>query len=306
MKRKLIRQGRNALTLTLPSEWVKRNSLDAGDEVDVIGSEGPLVIGSKQSPISKTLELTLESNNPWYVGQIVRYGYLANYDQVILYFNSPDVLKEILKVCNYLLGFEATEQGTDYCILQNLAKESEKEYGNLQRKVFLLTISLFDSIINVLKEKQEFDEIELIKSTNNNILKFALFCRKVILKGGQSTKINNLNEYILLQRLTMISNNLVYLSKSVKDRKSTGNERLLYSLGWCKDIYQIFYGAFYSKDINSIIKLNENRKKFFGEFENEIVKSNATTNISLYYIAENIRLISSSGSLLLQIIQSEP
>lgn len=40
MKRKIIKQGHNTLTVTLPSEWTKKLQLGAGDEVDIIENSG--------------------------------------------------------------------------------------------------------------------------------------------------------------------------------------------------------------------------------------------------------------------------
>ena len=35
MKRKIIRQGHNTLTITLPSDWAKRFNIEAGKEIDL-------------------------------------------------------------------------------------------------------------------------------------------------------------------------------------------------------------------------------------------------------------------------------
>jgi len=44
MKRKIIKQGHNTLTITLPSEWVKKLNLNAGDEIEVYERDSGLVI----------------------------------------------------------------------------------------------------------------------------------------------------------------------------------------------------------------------------------------------------------------------
>ena len=46
MKRKLVKQGNNALTVSLPSDWSKLNRLAAGDEVDVEIVGKNVIIGS--------------------------------------------------------------------------------------------------------------------------------------------------------------------------------------------------------------------------------------------------------------------
>ena len=36
MKRKVIKQGHNTLTITLPSKWVEKNTIVPGEEVEVV------------------------------------------------------------------------------------------------------------------------------------------------------------------------------------------------------------------------------------------------------------------------------
>ena len=49
MKRKIIKQGHNTLTVTLPSKWVKKLNLTADDEVDIIEKENSLLINAKEN-----------------------------------------------------------------------------------------------------------------------------------------------------------------------------------------------------------------------------------------------------------------
>ena len=44
MKRKVIRQGHNTLTITLPKKWVDRCNLKPGSEVDISEQDENLVI----------------------------------------------------------------------------------------------------------------------------------------------------------------------------------------------------------------------------------------------------------------------
>ena len=44
-KRKLVKSGNTSFTVALPINWIRKNSLDQGDEVDILeNTEGDLVI----------------------------------------------------------------------------------------------------------------------------------------------------------------------------------------------------------------------------------------------------------------------
>ena len=44
MKRRIVKQGHNTHTITLPSQWVKLNNLKSGQELDVVEQENRLII----------------------------------------------------------------------------------------------------------------------------------------------------------------------------------------------------------------------------------------------------------------------
>ena len=48
MKRKIIKQGHNTLTVTLPSKWVKDLNLSAGDEIELIEKDKSILITSEK------------------------------------------------------------------------------------------------------------------------------------------------------------------------------------------------------------------------------------------------------------------
>ena len=61
MKRKIIKQGHNTLTITLPSEWVKKLNLSAGDEIDLVEDNSSLYINGKQHNGFKTTTIDISA-----------------------------------------------------------------------------------------------------------------------------------------------------------------------------------------------------------------------------------------------------
>ena len=53
MKRKIIKQGHNTLTITLPNKWAQRLNLKAGDEVDLVEKENSILINSEEKAKEK-------------------------------------------------------------------------------------------------------------------------------------------------------------------------------------------------------------------------------------------------------------
>ena len=44
MRRRIIKQGNNSFTSTVPIKWIKENNLEAGDEIEVFEEDNQLII----------------------------------------------------------------------------------------------------------------------------------------------------------------------------------------------------------------------------------------------------------------------
>ena len=92
----------------------------------------------------------------------------------------------------------------------------------------------------------------------------------------------------------MISNNLVYFASEVSQEKRviTANERV--NLLFCKKLYQLYYTTYYAPEYNKLLALNEGREYF-----TKMIKKQKENAFTLQYFCEIVRLLSSSGSLIL-------
>ena len=59
MKRKIIKQGHNTLTVTLPAEWTKRFNLESGKEIDIDERDNGLFISTEKNGKSKVTEFDI-------------------------------------------------------------------------------------------------------------------------------------------------------------------------------------------------------------------------------------------------------
>ena len=57
MKRKVIKQGNNTLTITLPKKWTTRYHVKAGDELDLYEKDRGLIIGEHKGVTEQKTEL---------------------------------------------------------------------------------------------------------------------------------------------------------------------------------------------------------------------------------------------------------
>jgi len=148
MKRKVIKQGHDTLTISLPKIWCKKLNVKGGIEVDVTENGDELVVNAKERKEEKkevTIEIPeMESKT---IKFLIRNLYIDGYDNVTINFKkntaidfSSKVESTVLNIIAYevrrLMGFEIVNTGSNFCHLQNLSRESIEEFDISLRRSF--------------------------------------------------------------------------------------------------------------------------------------------------------------------------
>ena len=88
MKRRVIKQGHNTLTVTLPSKWVKDLNISAGDEIELIEKEkGILLTSEKHNGETKRAEFDVSDMDIPTIWKHFMSVYREGYDEVKVKFN---------------------------------------------------------------------------------------------------------------------------------------------------------------------------------------------------------------------------
>ncbi len=59
MRRKIIKQGHNTLTITLPSKWAKNFNLKSGDEIEIIERDNGLFLSTEKKQESNKVQIDI-------------------------------------------------------------------------------------------------------------------------------------------------------------------------------------------------------------------------------------------------------
>lgn len=297
MKRKIIKQGHNTLTVTLPNKWVKRMNLKAGEETDVFENGNSLVINGKQNPEDKccTIDIT-DFTIPllWrYFQSVYRSGcneikitfdphknlyedayhyYTTQFDYKYLGEKIPPkpAIAMIQEVVNRFIGIDVLECGKGYCIIKEMAEVSSKEFENSLRRIFLVIFELFDRLIEAI-EKDEINHIALCKEIHAidlNIDKFVDYCARILNRvvdaAPEKKKPLIFSSLFILELIgdefKYIAKHLALSKKSVKD--STKIAKLV------RNHFDVYYRLYYKFDRNLAIRFGEDDVNVYQEHFN--------------------------------------
>lgn len=191
MKRKVVAQGNQSLTLTLPIKWVREQQIKAGDEVDVNHSGSELIIskGTPKRGGTVQINVTTATNNSKLLRSLIFGAYRSGADEIEIHFEALELvdrdmgrvktIKYIQDTVNLLIGVSIVEQTKNFCRIKDITGASEEEFDNILRRTFLLILSIGEQSLKAFeeKDKEAFADVPLIYES---IRKFTEYCMRLL------------------------------------------------------------------------------------------------------------------------------
>jgi len=181
MKRKVVQHGPSTLIISLPSNWIKKNEINKGDELEV-KEEGKTLVVSKEF-ILEDNSITKDVSNfdPLLVNSFLVRAYQKGYDKINLIHNNLEVLKKIQTKTLELIGYEIIEQNNKSCLIQSISSHIELDFDNSLRKAFIITKQMLEIAIKAYKEKDN-STLEGLQIMDLEVNRFCNFCLRQINK----------------------------------------------------------------------------------------------------------------------------
>jgi phosphate uptake regulator len=282
MKRKVIKQGHNTLTITLPSKWALDHNIKAGDELNIDENNGSLIIGTDKKSSLGQIEIDVSKIDRTSIMYFIRAMYRRGYDEIFVHFDNPVVphfrFKEKVRVAsvintevNRLVGVEVIEQKENFCVISDISDDSTREFNTILRKVFLLTKDALNSLSDGVR-RNDRALIESVEEKHDMVTKFVSYCLRILNKKGfdDHKKIPFL--YFIIESLDMILDVLKYSARQILEYNKKFSKEGTEILSLMEKSFELFYDLFYKWDENKIFELNSVR-------ESIIEKIKACSNI---------------------------
>jgi phosphate uptake regulator len=283
MIRKIIKQGHNTLTVTLPAEWVKRFNLRSGEEISLLERENGLFLSSEKIDKPSETQIDISGMDIHLIWKHVNNAYREGFDKIMIKFNpaerfespyqffahfikDPYFLRRqeltpkefIHELVPRYIGFEVLDQGKDFCVLKEIGQSTSKEFDNSLRRIFLLLLDMSEGIIHDLKTgEREF--IEKVHNVDIQIDKFHDFCIRVLNKTGFCDPSKSSLISILLYLLELVGDEFKHLAIQIrkKDPKKLDSEKLIGFLNLINQQLEVFYSLYYKYDRVKLIELSK-------------------------------------------------
>jgi len=294
MKRKIIKQGHNTLTITLPSEWVKKLNLKAGDEIDLNQDSGALIINGKQNSEFKQTEINIAGLSIPMLWRFFQSAYREGYDEIKLiydvnkknYQNAYDfyatqfeytsmgekprkkrALDMIQGLVDRFVGMEIIDHGEGYCVIREMGDVTSKQFDSSLRRIFLLLEDLFDKTISLIEQNKVGDMgiCKAIHTMDTNIDRFIDYCCRINNKIHDSSFVRNKQIiFSTLFLLELLGDEFKYIGRHLAKSKENVDEVLSFAEK-IREHFEMYYHLFYKFDIDGVIKFGENDFKIYND-----------------------------------------
>lgn len=210
MKRKVIQIADSTMLVSLPKRWADEQNIKKGDEI-FVEADGPVLTirGDSKPPVDRA-EIHLNEYGIM-AARAIYALYKKGIDEVTITVAQPSDMK-IIQDCladNSAIGYEIIEQGSNRCVIKNVAGQPE-EFEMILRRVFLMLSTMSSEGLTALKNRDKISlkNAQALEKGNNRL---TTLCRRYINKNGKSryTKIGPL--YYIIEELERCADEYKYM-----------------------------------------------------------------------------------------------
>lgn len=288
MIRKIIKQGHNTLTVTLPSIWAKRFNLKQGQDINLIERENGLFLSAEKTDKPSSIEIDITNLTVPLIWKYISTAYRAGYNEIVVKF-PPDAIfdspykyfahytvdpfferKEKLspqeffyQITNRFVGLELLDINEKLCVLKEIGQSTSKEFDSSLRRIFLLILHLSEGIIKDL-EKGKTNFLAKVHNIDLQIDKFHDFCCRVLNKTGLEEPSKSSLTFTLIYLLELVGDEFKHLSIQLikKNPKDLNPKKIIQSLNSINDQLKLFYELYYSYNKEKLKELFNMNKRF--------------------------------------------
>ncbi len=299
--RKLQLTGGSTYIVSLPSEWIHRNSLGKGSEIYVEEMGDDVLIKMKEgSRAEKRRRVTIPYEiAPDALQRALTSLYIAGFDTLEVtsgkYFRN-EIREVIKKFSRLVMGIEIFEESSDSIVLQNVLNSDsfplEKAIRRMSTNVSVMLSDVGRALS--LKDRALF---ESVIERDDEVDRYHWYIFRE--SKGQWNPTSSF--FLILSRiLERVADHAVNISKRFLMYKPMNYEpmEVLNSLyTYCKSTYEDASGAFYSQDFHALNNLIE-RKGEILKLRDELLKlSSGTSSVHFYsLVSEDVSRIGLYGT----------
>jgi len=297
MRRKIIRQGHNTFTVSLPIRWCEGHGLKEGQEID-INEKGECLILSKEA-YRGTGEITVDitgldrSTITILIEGLYTYGYnkinvITRDAKVPHYMFETELPVQFVihHATNLLIGAEIVSSSKNKYEIAVMTEDSRDKFDITLRRIFLLIMGLYETFLEGIKKKDKA-AIAALDLEHDNIMKFINYALRLLNKFGHEDADKTTFYFSIIQFLHKAERFPKNFAWYIITNLNIGKK----ACDLAEEAFQgfkDFYDVFYKYDIKKIGEIHKKRDLYRLKMGREIPKNLTKDEIFLVATVSNV------------------
>lgn len=263
MKRKLIQMAGKTMVVSLPSDWVKKYNLKKGEEIDVEERDRLIQIKTEKEQKTEKIKIDVNKINTPLMWRFISSAYIKGVDEIELEYSKKEQKEEIKKIVQTLIGFALIKETEQSVILKEISG-SASEFDTILRRVFLMLISLSQTVLT-LTENQDKKLLEEVIDKDHNINCFVNFCLRYLNKHGYEDYTKTSLLYATIRELEFVGDEYSDMAKEIMKSKFRMDKNTKKLFTDTNKFLEGYYKLFYSPKFEESLELYNQRKGLLNE-----------------------------------------
>jgi phosphate uptake regulator len=209
MERKLVRQGRNALTVTLPAKWLKSKGLGAGKTVHI--SEGNDLVVSALGAARRSIAIDAREHDKSGIFNLAIAAYIEGYDLLTVRHNNPRAAHDLSQ---WLIGMVIEENTATKMVLRSIIVVPEDNFDALLRRSMHMLVQQARILVDIAAGKQTEENM---KQQERLLDASVLYCLRYLSKYQFS---GSHRQFMLCSTIELAADQLSQLAKHIGKQRS--------------------------------------------------------------------------------------
>jgi len=274
MRRRIVKQGHNTLTMSLPRKWCDRNKLEEGEEIDVIEKGEHLLLSKGISKGTGKVTVDISGLDRSTIMMLILSLYQYGYDTIAITTKNTkakyhlqnkevSVAATINDTISRLIGAEIINSSKNSFTIEVVTEDSREKFDTILRRIFRLLIEMFDAFIEGIR-KRDKEQVESVAFFQQiNIRKFTNYALRLLNKFGHKDAEKTTFYFAIVKYLNKISEMIKnFAGFTVVEGTMNLSPKFCDLLEEINKSVKLYYDSFYKYDVKQISQLHTNRDVF--------------------------------------------
>ncbi len=231
------------MMISLPSLWVKGNSIRKGALLDVEVQNNQLIIFSTKREEYKKAVISIKKKEE-FMKRLILAPYREGCDELVIQYQDAAIPPLVRNALTIMLGFEIVDQTATAITIRNVAESSDENYLVMFRRQWQIMLTMAESCVEFLDTGNK-DKLTLAMDLYETVLKLMEFNLRLVNKENSFSLQKKSLEFFYVWNSGVLAKMWSYIARHYQNGTPslTNTEKRFahHVLAYVRQMYTVYY-----------------------------------------------------------------